>query len=1303
MKKLKVLLSVFLLFTLVITGGYFLRNKIFKPKKDKIINIYELSEEFMDNYFEESSNIKSEDKSNMLIVTSLNGIKEDYGATNIIESPNNQYILQYASDEEKNKALNKLKNNGDILAVEENILYTVNETEYNSWGINKMVLDNAIEIANEKNLPEVVVAVLDTGCDMDLANKYYPGKIKETYNVLTTSTNDMSDVFGHGTHVLGTIAEGTPNNVKIIPIKLSDTGELYNTDIIAGINYVTYYEKADVMNMSFGGYRYTQAEETAINAANEKNIISVAAAGNDNSSSNHYPSAFENVISIASVDSELNKSTFSNWGSQITFAAPGTSIKSIMNSSAQISGIDDGDDDYETISGTSMATPHAVNAVALLKSYNKDLTYSNVIDLLKRTAIDLGDSGWDRYFGYGFISFANAEFCDGNDCDDYNVFKKTLEEKSFIKVEAQKYTPTYNYGNITNIMNAKLNIYYSDTAYYTKQLWELENLVISGYNPESYTVQQVNINYNGKSAILTVDNRGAGTSGWEYEQIDENKIRLTKLNYINDSPKKIYIPNEYDGYTVEELGNGTQSLNCFQAKFIVLPNTIAKINDQAFNGSNVVKVETSGQEIEIGAYAFYDAEHLTTFTGIIKSMGNYAFANCKNLDNIVLSYEITEISEEAFYNDINLEHINIPNSITYIGKNAFFNTNIRSIVIPSGITKIEMNTFNGCLNLESISLPESITEIDEYAFSSTSIRNLFIPKNVVTIDETAFSKISSLEEIIVDDNNSIYDSRDSCNAIIETETNTLVRASNNTIIPETVTKLGNYSYSGIRSNYKNVSEEKSIFEIPNNIVEIGAYTFWQTNYNSYKVPSSVTMIGEYAFDSNSNTIILYSDSYAKTYATENGYKYRHLDPTSVFVALPKKQYIAFESVDTTDMTIFLIYEEEQTRREYYDNPEEFNIVYNNNNNSFRYGDTYFTVSLYTKDEEYIEKNVNVTISKAIPSYVKPINIVAETRQKLLEISLPDGFEWMNPDQTINETGDVVYLAKFTPADINNYEIIENIEITVTVTNPYVRQIIFNPNGGTGIMNAIKTEDGNEEILPVNTFTREKHRFVNWNTKEDGTGTTYIDEAKINVNSNLTLYAQWEQIKHTVTFHSNYEEIQTSIQEIIDTTETELISNPYVRAGYIFIGWNTESDGSGTTYNNKQVISLDSDLELYAQWTKAKYKVTFNANGGTGTMNDQTYTYEQSKALSANTFTRDKYKFVNWNTKADGSGTTYNNKQVISLDSDLELYAQWEKEPTPITNISLNETEISLTVGQDDTKVLKATLEPSNTTQDTTVT
>ena len=204
---------------------------------------------------------------------------------------------------------------------------------------------------------------------------------------------------------------------------------MYSTDIVDAINYITYNNKAQVINMSFGSYYKNDSIAQAIESANKKNIISVAAAGNDNTSKDHYPSALENTISIASVDSNLNKSTFSNYGARITFTAPGTDIKSIMGKEATISkkhGNND-DDDHEIISGTSMATPHAVAAVAILKSYNKNLTFENVVNILKDNAQDLGEEGWDEYYGNGLISFKNVEFCDGTYCDELGVYKDSTK------------------------------------------------------------------------------------------------------------------------------------------------------------------------------------------------------------------------------------------------------------------------------------------------------------------------------------------------------------------------------------------------------------------------------------------------------------------------------------------------------------------------------------------------------------------------------------------------------------------------------------------------------------------------------------------------------------------------------------------------------------------------------------------------------------------------------------------------------------------------------------------------------------
>ena len=470
----KVLL--FLLFITLLCGILLVTKNVFFNNEKKY-NISELPEEFIDKYFEDLKNSNTdEEKDNMLIVISKNKIEDSYGATKIIESPNNQYILQYKSKEEKELAYKNLKSDKRIDSVSENNEYSLSSDNYNSWGIETMALDQASSVANlnSKNLQKVTVAIIDTGCDMTLFNKYYNGKIEEFYDVLENSTTAMSDEHGHGTHIAGTIAEGTPDNVKIFPVKVQrvkDYGtdfpmpySIRESDIIAAVNYVVYYKKAQVINISLAGSTFDEVLDQAIEAAKEEKIIVVAAAGNENTSNPSYPAASDNTISVSAIDSNLQRFNRSNYGDKITFTAPGVNIKSIMDKNTYISwsegyyGNPDYDDEFETISGTSMAAPHVASAVAIIKGYNLDLTLENVIDLLKEHTIDLGDEGWDQYFGYGLISFDNVEFCDGTSCDQYGVFKV---EESPVTINKYPVDETNNY--ISKIMvNTESNTFTSN-------------------------------------------------------------------------------------------------------------------------------------------------------------------------------------------------------------------------------------------------------------------------------------------------------------------------------------------------------------------------------------------------------------------------------------------------------------------------------------------------------------------------------------------------------------------------------------------------------------------------------------------------------------------------------------------------------------------------------------------------------------------------------------------------------------------------------------------------------------------------
>ena len=228
-------------------------------------------------------------------------------------------------------------------------------------------------------------------------------------------------------------------------------------------------------------------------------------------------------------------------------------------------------------------------------------------------------------------------------------------------------------------------------------------------------------------------------------------------------------------------------------------------------------------------------------------------------------------------------------------------------------------------------------------------------------------------------------------------------------------------------------------------------------------------------------------------------------------------------------------------------------------------------------------------------------------------------------------------------------------------------VTFNSNGGSGSMSP--DVHNVPTALTLNTFTRTGYSFSGWNTAANGSGTAYADGAIYPFAADITLYAQWTVLpNHTVTFNSNGGSGSMSPQ--VANVPTALTLNTFTRAGYSFSGWNTAANGSGTAYADGATYSFAADITLYAQWTALpNHTVTFNSNGGSGSMSPQVANVPT--ALTLNTFTRTGYSFSGWNTAANGSGTAYADGATYSFAADITLYAQWTVLPNHTVTFNSN--------------------------------
>lgn len=276
----------------------------------------------------------------------------------------------------------------------------------NQYSLDQMRVRNAWGIETGASN---VIAVLDTGVQYshpDLAGRLLPGR-----DFANDDTNAADDN-GHGTWVSGIIAANANDGYgmagitwsdKVLPVKImSSQGTGSTADLAAGIIWAA-DQGADVINMSVGGFPYSQSVQSAVTYAWNKGAVLIGAAGNNRREEVFYPASYDYVVSVSATQVNDEFSNWSSWGPKVDVSAPGSSVLVTNCYTCTVDGHNTwGNHTY--ISGTSFAAPNVAGVAALIRARYPSYTPQQVVDRLIATTDDLGYPGWDKRYGYGRVN-----------------------------------------------------------------------------------------------------------------------------------------------------------------------------------------------------------------------------------------------------------------------------------------------------------------------------------------------------------------------------------------------------------------------------------------------------------------------------------------------------------------------------------------------------------------------------------------------------------------------------------------------------------------------------------------------------------------------------------------------------------------------------------------------------------------------------------------------------------------------------------------------------------------------------------
>ena len=546
------------------------------------------------------------------------------------------------------------------------------------------------------------------------------------------------------------------------------------------------------------------------------------------------------------------------------------------------------------------------------------------------------------------------------------------------------------------------------------------------------------------------------------------------------------------------------------------------------------------------------------------------------------------------------KNTSIPSSVTSIGEYAFYGcTGLTSISIPSSITSIDDNAFSYCTGLTSISIPSSVTSIGDYAFSScTGLTSITIPSSVTSIGTNPFEYCSGLNNIYVNSGNTVYDSRNSCNAIIKKSTNKLISGCKNTVIPSSVASIGEdafYGCTGLTS-----------ISIPSSVTSIGMYAFYYcTGLTSVSIPNSVITIRESTFGFCSGL-------------------------TSVILG---------DNIDSIEYNAFFLCNNLNTVYCYADTPPVF------------YG--YSTSSTFGYCNHVVNKLIvrcsSVSSYSAWASYFNQITCVPFYTLTVLTNNIAYGYGSgggsyaQNATATLSATANNGYhFVRWADGNTSNPR-------SVTVTSDMTYTAVFASNNCTITVNSNNSDwgtvsgGGNYIYGQTATLTATSASHYHFERWSDG---NTLNPRTISVIEDLSLTAFFAIDSHNITVNTtNPDWCNVTGAGSHEYGSVVTISVSPTNSHYHFDEW---EDGSTVP---SRTITVLCDTTLYAYFSSDQYNVSAtSADPSMGFVTgDGSYDYGSSATITAHPLTG--FKFLHWN---DGN-TNANRTFTVTQDCEFVAY------------------------------------------------